>query len=147
MNKKLSHILKIVFFTIILAIILPSGALVAENIPNSVKLSVTLDPSLQSKLNPKHTLFIYARAAQGSRMPLAVVRKVAGDLPLETQLDDSMGMMPEMSMKNFPQVIFLARISASGNAIPQAGDLIGETGVIEWQTQNKPIPIVISKQR
>ena len=144
--KQLNFISHIAFLMLTLTIMLPTGVLAEEvNTPNSVKISVTLDPALQSKLNPNDTLFVYARAAQGSRMPLAVVRKTAGDLPLETQLDASMGMMPQMSMNNFPQIVLLARISASGNAIPQAGDLIGETGVIEWQKLDKSVAIVINK--
>ena len=138
--------LEIVLYTIILSFILSTSALSSDETKTSVTLSVSLDPALQSQLNPEHTLFIYARAAKGPRMPLAIVRLKAGELPLETQLDASMAMMPQMSLTKFDQVIFLARISASGDAMTQAGDLLGETGVIEWQKLDRLVSIVINKQ-
>ena len=136
--------------TIIIAIILSLGISIssfAESQPEqSIKLSVSLDPALQDELNPDATVFVYARAAKGPRMPLAIVSYKGKDLPLETQLDSSMAMMPQMSLNAFPQVVFLARVSASGQAISQPGDLIGETAPLEWQTLDKPVNIIINNK-
>jgi cytochrome c-type biogenesis protein CcmH len=46
-------------------------------------------------------------------------------LPLRFSMDDSMAMSPQMKMSNFDQVVVVARISKSGNAMPQPGDLMG----------------------
>lgn len=150
MKKDLKTSLKIstriFLYSFFLSLILSTPSLSNDGINKSVTLHVSLDPVLQKSLDPEHTLFVYARAAQGPRMPLAIVSLKASQLPLETQLDASMAMMPQMSLATFPQVIFLARISASGNAITQPGDLIGETAVIEWQKLEKPVSIVINKQ-
>lgn len=146
LKKGFKKNLEIFFYTLILSFILSTSVLSSDETKTSVTLSVSLDPDLQSQLNPEHTLFIYARAAKGPRMPLAIVRLKAGELPLETQLDASMAMMPQMSLTKFHQVIFLARISASGDAMSQAGDLIGETDVLEWQKLDKPVSIIINKQ-
>jgi cytochrome c-type biogenesis protein CcmH len=64
-------------------------------------------------------------------MPLAAVRKQVKDLPVSLTLDDSMAMMPQLTLSSFPQVVVGARVSKSGNAIPQAGDLQGEVSPIE----------------
>ncbi|HED15308.1 MAG TPA: c-type cytochrome biogenesis protein CcmI [Gammaproteobacteria bacterium] len=92
----------------------------------SIKVRVELEPDLAGQFKPTDTLFIYARALQGPPMPLAAVRMQASDLPVDVTLDESMAMMPSMSLSKFPQVRISARISPSGNAIRQPGDLIGE---------------------
>jgi cytochrome c-type biogenesis protein CcmH len=89
----------------------------------SISGVVRLDESLMLDAAVGDTLFVYARAATGPRMPLAIVRKTVKDLPLEFTLDDSMAMNPAMKLSNFQQVVVGARISKSGNAIPQPGDL------------------------
>jgi len=87
--------------------------------------TVTLSDALKSKADPNDTLFVLARAAQGPKMPLAILRKQVRDLPLNFTLDDTMAMSPEMKMSNFDQVVVVARISKSGNAMPQPGDMQG----------------------
>lgn len=87
--------------------------------------TVTLSDALRSQADPNDTLFVLARAAEGPKMPLAIVRKQVKDLPLTFALDDSMAMQPEMKMSNFERVVVVARVSKSGNAVPQPGDLMG----------------------
>jgi cytochrome c-type biogenesis protein CcmH len=91
---------------------------------------VSLAPALQGRVSPTDTVFVFARAAKGPRMPLAIVRKQVKDLPLKFTLDDSMAMNPAMKLSNFAQVMVGARISKSGNAMPQSGDLQGITGPV-----------------
>ncbi|MBI5891664.1 MAG: c-type cytochrome biogenesis protein CcmI [Nitrosomonadales bacterium] len=89
--------------------------------------TVTLNAALKGNADPGDTVFVLVRAAHGPKMPLAILRKQVRDLPLNFSLDDSMAMSPEMKMSNFDQVVILARITKSGNAMPQAGDLQGMT--------------------
>jgi cytochrome c-type biogenesis protein CcmH len=91
---------------------------------------VRLAPGLTTKISSDDTVFVFARAASGPRMPLAIVRKQVKDLPLEFTLDDAMAMNPAMKLSRFQQVMVGARISKSGNAMPQAGDLQGEIGPV-----------------
>jgi len=86
-------------------------------------VNVALDPKLKERLDADATLFVFARAASGPPMPLAIQRLKAGQLPITVALDDSMGMLPTMKLSMFPQVIVGARVSKSGNALPQSGDL------------------------
>jgi cytochrome c-type biogenesis protein CcmH len=86
---------------------------------------VTVSPDLAGQYRPEDTLFIYAQAIDGPPMPLAVSRNKAGELPIEVTLDDSMAMMPAMKLSAFARVKLQARISRTGNAQPESGDLVG----------------------
>src|SRR3989338_759002 len=98
----------------------------AETITGKVSIS----PALAGKVTQTDTLFIFARAEKGQKAPLAVLRKHVKDLPLQFTLDDSMAMQPQMGISNFDRVVVLARVSKSGEAKAQSGDLEGSTGSI-----------------
>jgi cytochrome c-type biogenesis protein CcmH len=86
---------------------------------------VQIAAALKAKASPEDTLFVFARAVDGPRVPLAILRKQVKDLPLTFTLDDSMAMNPAMRLSTATQVIVGARVSKSGNAIAQPGDLQG----------------------
>ena len=86
--------------------------------------SVRLDPVLQDRVRPDDTVFIVARAAEGSRMPVAVLRLKASQLPAKFTLDDSNAMSPERPLSGFDELTLEARISRSGTAQRQPGQPI-----------------------
>ncbi len=92
---------------------------------NSITGTVSLAPALQAQTRPDDTVFVFARPAEGSRMPLAILKKQVKDLPLAFTLDDSLAMTPAARLSTAQRVIVGARVSRSGNAVPQAGDLQG----------------------
>ena len=85
----------------------------------------------------------FARAENGPRMPLAVVRTTAAALPLKFSLDDSMAMAPTARLSSAAAVRIEARISRSGNALPQSGDLVGTSDVVKPDARD--VKIVIDK--
>ncbi|KAA6182909.1 c-type cytochrome biogenesis protein CcmI [Thiohalocapsa marina] len=93
-------------------------------------VNVSLAPELQQGLDPRATVFVYAKAAAGPPMPLAAQRITVADLPATLRLDDSMAMAPAMTLSLFPQVVVGARVSPSGQATPQPGDLEGDAGPV-----------------
>lgn len=105
--------------------------------PAASKVSgkVELAPELKAKTSPDDVVFIFARAAQGPRMPLAVVRAKVADLPVDFTLDDSMAMSPELKLSSAGEVRIEARISKSGDASAKPGDLSGEVGPVKAGTR------------
>jgi len=110
----------------------------------SVAGSVTLSPALAAKVAPGDTLFIFARAKEGPKMPLAIVRLTAANLPATFKFDDSNAMSPAMKLSAFSEVVIGARISKSGQAMPQSGDLQGASAAVKLGASN--IKIVIDQQ-
>ena len=96
----------------------------------SVQVRISLAPALAAKAAPGDTVFIFARAQAGPKAPLAIQRRQVKDLPLDVTLDDSMAMSPALRLSTVAQVVIGARISKSGNAMPQPGDLQGLSAVV-----------------
>lgn len=107
----------------------------------SIKVTVSLSPAMAKKAAADDTVFIFARAANGPRMPLAVVRKQVKDLPATVVLDDSTAMNPELKLSSVPEVIVVARVSKSGDAIAKAGDLEGASGPVKTGAGNVAVTI------
>ena len=99
--------------------------------PAHVAGQVSLSPALAAKVSPTDTVFIFARAAEGPRMPLAVLKKQVKDLPLDFVLDDSLAMSPAAKLSSAKQVIVTARVSASGQAMPKPEDLGAQSKAVE----------------
>ena len=104
---------------------------------------MTIAPELAAKVAITDTLFIYARAEGGSRMPLAILRVPAKELPKSFSLDDSMAMAPTAKISSAQAVIIEARVSKSGGATAQAGDLVGTSAAVKPGAQG--LRIVIDK--
>ncbi len=113
--------------------------------PAEVQIKVNLSQHLQDKTSPEDTVFIYAQAMNGPRMPLAIVKQKVKHLPLTVTLSDQQAMTPMMKLSSFEQVKLIARISKSGSAIPQSGDLIGSISPVST-AEKKLVEIEISKE-
>lgn len=106
-----------------------------------VKGRVEIAPALAGKVPVDGVLMVVARPNDGSRMPVAVLRARAADLPLAFTLDDSLAMSPERKLSQFTELQIEARISSSGQAVPQPGDLYGPPQTVKLGAQNIPLKI------
>lgn len=102
---------------------------------------VTLAPALQARAAPTDTVFVFAQSVDGPRVPLAVLRKQVKDLPFDFVLDDSMAMNAAMNLSSASQVVVSARVSKSGNAVRQPGDLLGASSAVAVGTKGIAIQI------
>lgn len=111
-----------------------------------VHVSVNLDESLQGQLGSDTQLFIVARDMAGELPPLAVARLTLGDLPATLVLDDRYAMSEAATLSQVSEVRLLARVSQSGNATPEAGDMYGEVeGVPVDDIDGEPVELVINR--
>ncbi len=120
----------------------PSSA-PAKAAVSGAKLSgvIKLAPALAARAAPEDTVFVLARPAQGSRMPLAAVRVQVKDLPLKFSFDDSMAMSPANKLSDFSEVVVAARVSKSGNVMPQPGDMEGVSKPVHPGTTGMSVEI------
>lgn len=89
----------------------------------SIRGTVRVSPELAAAVGEADTIFIFARAIDGPPMPIAVIRKPASAEPIDFVLDDSTAMQPGTRLSDLQKVLVGARISRTGNAMPQPGDL------------------------
>jgi cytochrome c-type biogenesis protein CcmH len=106
---------------------------------------VTVAPSLAGKGSATDTLFVFAREMSGPPMPVAIVRATKKDLPFTFRLDDSNSMMPSRKLSDVGTVVIVARLSKSGQAMPQSGDLEGISQPVKPGVDG--ITIIIDRER
>lgn len=102
----------------------------------SITVSVVLAEGVE--VDPDATVFVYARAWQGAKVPLSITRLQASELPTTLTLTNAMSMAPTMDLNSVNAVELIARVSKSGTPVPQAGDwqvTLGPVEIIENNTQ------------
>lgn len=124
----------------------PPASDVQDGKTTGAKVSVSVSLASSVKVEPTDTVFIYARAWQGPKMPLAISRVQAADLPLTVELDQNMAMAPGMDITRFEQLELVARISKDGNASAQKGDWQAQAGPIRISDLNGPVELLIEQQ-
>lgn len=109
----------------------------------SISGTVSVSGGLAGKVAPGDSVFIYAQLPQGPKMPIASLKITAKQLPYRFTLDDSLAMMPNDKLSNHAEVMLSARVSKSGQAITQSGDLLGRVSPVKLGQQD--VAIVIDK--
>ena len=110
---------------------MPAKQMPAASSGLNVTGQVNLSASLKSKTSPNDVVFIYATPANGDRMPLAIFKTTVSQLPMNFTLDDSTAMTPDRKLSGAGEVMVKVRVSKSGNAMPQSGDLSGSLGPVK----------------
>lgn len=92
---------------------------------NALQVKVSLDPAFAAKvrLDGNAQVFVIARQPAGPPMPVAVEKRSVTELPFTATLDDADSPMPTLKLSQLPEVELIARLSASGIANKQAGDI------------------------
>ena len=102
---------------------------------------VTVSKELIAKVSPTDKVFIFAQAPQGPKMPIASLKLDSKQLPYRFTLDDSVSMSPNDKLSNHAEVMISARVSKSGQAMAQSGDLQGKVGPVKLGQQGVAIVI------
>jgi cytochrome c-type biogenesis protein CcmH len=96
---------------------------------------VRVSPEVQSQIAAGATLFVYALAEEGSRRPVAIWRGTPTSWPVRFALSDSMGMGAPPMLSSLAQVRLVARVSKTGSAQKQEGDLQVELAGVKTGVQ------------
>lgn len=121
----------------------PAAATRSDAGAGAAKVSgrVQVSPALAASVAPADTVFVFARAPAAGKLPVAVLRREAKELPFAFTLDDTQAMAGNTKLSSFTEVVVSARISRSGNAAPQPGDLQGNSGPVKVGATNVAITI------
>ena len=103
----------------------PLPAPTADTSGHTITVKVQLDPELASRVRLRHdsNIFVIARRPGGPPMPIAVEKHSVQELPFTATLDDNDSPMPTQKLSSLQEVEVIARLSGSGNAMPQEGDV------------------------
>jgi cytochrome c-type biogenesis protein CcmH len=106
---------------------------------------VVLGPNFSGKGALPDTLFVFAKDVAGPPMPVSIVRASSKDLPFTFRLDDSTSPMPSRKLSDIDTVVIVARLSKSGRAMAESGDLEGMSQPVKPGAEN--ITVVIDRER
>lgn len=130
--------------------VLPEQASSASSVDASgsrILVTIDLSEALKAQAAQAESLFVYARAAGGSPMPLAVKRLGISDFPIEVLLDESSAMGPMAGLKQGMEVEVLARLSMAGVANAQSGDIEGISSTFTVEEGAQKVTVIINTVR
>lgn len=123
----------------------PAKATAPSGQSRAITGKVILGPNLANRASLPDTLFVFAKDVAGPPMPVSIVRASRKDLPFTFRLDDSTSPMPSRKLSDIDTVVIVARLSKSGKAMAESGDLEGMSQPIKPGAEN--ITVVIDRER
>lgn len=109
--------------------------------PSGLTVLVSLDPAAQQAVQADNIVFIIARDPAAPAPPIAAVRRVVGDLPMQVELTDANAMIPGRSLTSFENIEIVARVSLSGQPVARSGDWFGSRQIRTSETTSASIVI------
>jgi len=113
-------------------------------IQKKITLDISIDPSISVK--PDQVVYVYARAWQGSKMPLAITPVAVSQFPTQITLTEAMAMSPSATLATASQIEVVARISQDGTAMAKPGDWQASQGPLDINKLPEKISLVINKK-
>tara|TARA_Y100000782_G_C10153484_1_gene252561 strand:+ start:29 stop:1279 length:1251 start_codon:yes stop_codon:yes gene_type:complete len=110
------------------------GSVMPVTKTNSIAVTVNVASELINKLPEKGTLFVFAKAANGSPMPIAAVKLTSYSFPVTVELNDSTAMVEGMNLSSAEDIIISARISLDDSVMPSSGELEGHSGSLKRES-------------
>jgi len=117
---------------------------VADASNSEISITVDLDPALADSQPQNGTLFVFAKAASGPQMPLAVVKMTEYSFPLTVTLSDANAMVDGLNLSSVEQIILTARLSKDATVVTSSGELEGKSDVLE-RTNVKEYSLLINE--
>ncbi|RZF85048.1 c-type cytochrome biogenesis protein CcmI [Pseudoalteromonas sp. S4488] len=103
----------------------------AEASSSEISITVDLDSALADSQPQNGTLFVFAKAASGPQMPLAVVKMTEYSFPLTVTLSNSNAMVEGLNLSSVDKIILTARLSKDATVVTSSGELEGKSDVLE----------------
>lgn len=127
--------------------VVPEQAAVDAAQSNGVRVTVSLDDALAERVSDDATVFVTARDLEGELPPLAVVQVLVSELPMTVVLDDSVAMSPQAQISQVREARLMVRVSPSGQATPQPGDLFGDLDSVSVGSidEDEAVEVVINR--
>ena len=118
---------------------------VATNQGKQIQVQVSITDTLNDQLTGNETIFVFARATSGPKVPLAVSRHSAKELPLKITLTSEMAMLPSMTIDQFDELTIAARVSKSGDPIAKPGDFSSNLEQLSAQYDGETVILEINE--
>lgn len=127
--------------------VVPENADAAAAQSQGIRVNVSLDAELEGSVSDDATVFITARDMEGELPPLAVIRAQVSELPMTVVLDDAAAMSADAQISQVREARLMVRVSPSGQATPQPGDLFGdlESVTVGPITDDEAAEVVINR--
>ncbi len=100
----------------------------------AIKVTVNVSTELKNKQPENGILFVFAKALNGSPMPLAVVKLNEYQFPITVELSDANSMVAGLNLSSAEDIVITARISNDDSVMPSSGELEGHSAALKRES-------------